>query len=187
MTCISIHNIYFDNILLKILVSLKMNQTTVGSVLLSSSSISPCSANEIAISPGDCVESGVEEWLEDETLAGFRVWQLAGIILSILLSIIIGLCCCIRFRIPRTKQEIEADYIRKKITKNFRKELSKINNSDMDEMNLQKALEKIRNEFDPQAYQFQKEHEKIANNRPQQIAQKRINTIFTGMRDHLNK
>lgn len=122
---------------------MEMNLTTVASVLLSSSSISPCSPNEIAISPGDCVESGVEEWLEDETLAGFRVWQLAGIILSILLSIIIGLCCCIRFRVPRTKQEIEADYIRKKITRNFRKELSKINNSDMDEMNLQKGKQDL--------------------------------------------
>nr|XP_050861784.1 uncharacterized protein LOC127069116 [Vespula vulgaris]XP_050861785.1 uncharacterized protein LOC127069116 [Vespula vulgaris] len=166
---------------------MEMNLTTVASVLLSSSSISPCSPNEIAISPGDCVESGVEEWLEDETLAGFRVWQLAGIILSILLSIIIGLCCCIRFRVPRTKQEIEADYIRKKITRNFRKELSKINNSDMDEMNLQKALDRIRNDFDVQTYGLQKEHEKIANNRRQQDAQKRIDTIFTGMRDCLSK
>lgn len=165
---------------------MEINQSTVASVV-STSSVSPCSPNEIAISPGDCVESGVEEWLEDETLAGFRVWQLGGIILSILLSIIIGLCCCIRFRIPRTKQEIEADYIRKKITRNFRKELSKINNSDMDEMDLQKALDRIRNEFDAQTCGLQKQHERITNNRSQHIAQARFNTIFTGIRDRLGK
>lgn len=115
-----------------------MDEPTVTSIL-SSSSLSPCSPNEVAISPDDCVEGGVEEWLEDEALPGFRVWQLAGIVLSILLSILIGLCCCIRFRVPRTKQEIEADYIRKKITKNFRQELSKINNIEMDDMDLKKG------------------------------------------------
>lgn len=47
------------------------------------------------------------------------------------------------------------------------------------------ALDRIRNEFDAQTYGLQKEHDKITNNKPQQIAQKRINTIFTGM--HLNK
>lgn len=81
----------------------------------------------------------VVQWLENEALPGFRIWQLAGIVLSVLLSIVVGLCCCIRFRVPRTKQEIEADYIRKKITKSFRNELSKISNTEMDEMDLQKG------------------------------------------------
>jgi len=80
----------------------------------------------------------IEDW-EKEIFPGIRVWQFVGIVLSILLSIIIGLCCCIRFRVPRTKQEIEADYIRKKITRKFRRELSKISNKDMDEMDLQKG------------------------------------------------
>mgnify|MGYP002716706112 CR=1 FL=1 len=57
------------------------------------------------------------------------------------------LCCCIRFRIPRTKQEIEADFIRKKITKKFRKRLRMIHNSDMDEMDLKRALDRVRAEF----------------------------------------
>ena len=35
-------------------------------------------------------------------------------------------CCIMRCRIPRTKQEIEADVIRKKITKQFRAHLNKI-------------------------------------------------------------
>lgn len=75
----------------------------------------------------------------DKVFLGIRIWQLAGIVLSMLLSVVIGLCCCIRFRVPRTKQEIEADYIRKRITKSFRNELSKISNTEMDEMDLQKG------------------------------------------------
>lgn len=49
------------------------------------------------------------------------------------------LCCCFRFRIPRTKQEIEADYQRRKIAKKFRQRLEGIKNSEMDDMNLQKG------------------------------------------------
>lgn len=60
---------------------------------------------------------------------------------------VIMLCCCIRFRIPRTKQEIEADYIRKKITKKFQKQLRMIRNADMDDMDLKRALDRIRAEF----------------------------------------
>ncbi|XP_034189974.1 uncharacterized protein LOC117608648 [Osmia lignaria lignaria] len=136
----------------------KMDEATITSIL-SSSSFSPCSPNEIAIRPGDCVEGGVEEWLEDEALPGFRVWQLAGIILSILLSVLIGLCCCFRFRVPRTKQEIEADYVRKKITKSFRHELSKISNTEMDDMDLKKALCKIQNKFEMENHEVQRDQE----------------------------
>lgn len=84
---------------------------------------------------------------EKEMFLGIRVWQFVGIILSILLSIIVGLCCCIRFRVPRTKQEIEADYIRKKITRKFRHRLSKISNKDMDEMDLQKGNARLPHEI----------------------------------------
>ncbi|XP_071649564.1 uncharacterized protein [Temnothorax longispinosus] len=98
---------------------------------------SSSSSNEVSTN-GD-VEDVVQQWLENEALPGFRIWQLAGIVLSVLLSIVVGLCCCIRFRVPRTKQEIEADYIRKKITKSFRNELSKISNTEMDDMDLQKG------------------------------------------------
>lgn len=101
------------------------------------SSVSSSSSNEISTKVD--VEDVVQQWLENEALPGFRIWQLAGIVLSILLSIVIGLCCCIRFRVPRTKQEIEADYIRKRITESFRNELSKISNTEMDEMDLQKG------------------------------------------------
>uniref|UniRef100_A0A1I8PF60 Transmembrane inner ear expressed protein n=2 Tax=Stomoxys calcitrans TaxID=35570 RepID=A0A1I8PF60_STOCA len=79
-------------------------------------------------------------WLESTTIGGFRVWHIIAICLGILMSIIIMVCCCIRFRIPRTKQEIEADYQRKQITKKFREKLQQIKNSEMDDMDLQKDI-----------------------------------------------
>lgn len=45
-------------------------------------------------------------------------------------------CCCFRFRIPRTKQQIEADYQRRKITSKFRQELETIQDAKMDSMSL---------------------------------------------------
>ncbi|CAG9773263.1 unnamed protein product [Ceutorhynchus assimilis] len=52
-------------------------------------------------------------------------------------------CCCIKIRVPRTKQEIEADYKRKKIATKFRKRLKIISNQDMEQVDLRKALEII--------------------------------------------
>lgn len=113
-----------------------MEETTL-STITSSPFASPCLSSDASARSDDCMED-TQLW-EKEVFLGIRVWQFAGIVLSILLSIIIGLCCCIRFRVPRTKQEIEADYIRKKITRKFRHKLSKISNKDMDEMDLQKG------------------------------------------------
>ncbi|KAL1122059.1 hypothetical protein AAG570_003465 [Ranatra chinensis] len=90
---------------------------------------------------------GNEEWLEKPSLGGFRLWHLIFMVIASLLVTAICLCCCIRFRIPRTKQEIEADYVRKRITRKFQKQLQLIQNSEMDEMDLKKALERIRAEF----------------------------------------
>ncbi|BFF94881.1 transmembrane inner ear expressed protein [Drosophila madeirensis] len=83
-------------------------------------------------------------WLETVTIGGFRVWHIIAAVLGILMGIMIMVCCCIRFRIPRTKQEIEADYQRKQITKKFREKLQQIKNSEMDDMDLQKALAYIK-------------------------------------------
>lgn len=54
-------------------------------------------------------------------------------------SSVVMLCCCFRFRIPRTKQEIEADYQRRVIAKSFRDRLRNIKNSELDNMNLQQG------------------------------------------------
>ncbi|XP_054744575.1 transmembrane inner ear expressed protein isoform X1 [Anastrepha obliqua] len=87
-------------------------------------------------------EESETAWLETVTIGGFRAWHIIAICLGISLSILIMVCCCIRFRIPRTKQEIEADYQRKQITKKFREKLQQIKNSEMDEMDLQKGHSK---------------------------------------------
>ena len=50
------------------------------------------------------------------------------------------LCCCFKFRIPRTKQEIEGDFVRRKILKKFRKRLKAIQNQELDEMDLKKGM-----------------------------------------------
>ncbi|XP_031622781.1 uncharacterized protein LOC116340436 isoform X1 [Contarinia nasturtii] len=87
------------------------------------------------------------EWLEKLSYFGLRVWHLGFFGFSIFVCIVVMLCCCFRFRIPRTKQDIEADYQRRVIAKNFRERLWNIKNSEMDNMNLQKALERIRQDF----------------------------------------
>ncbi|KAI8042577.1 transmembrane inner ear expressed protein isoform X1 [Drosophila gunungcola] len=88
-----------------------------------------------------------EVWLEKEAIAGFRVWHIIAAVLGILMLIMIMVCCCIRFRIPRTKQEIEADYQRKQITKKFREKLQQIKNSEMDDMDLQKVCARIQSDY----------------------------------------
>ncbi|EZA54602.1 hypothetical protein DMN91_006732 [Ooceraea biroi] len=153
-----------------------MEETTVAT---SSSSVFPCSWSEASVRSDDCIED-TQLW-EKEVFLGIRVWQFAAIVLSILLTIIVGLCCCIRFRVPRTKQEIEADYIRKKITRKFRRELSKINNKDMDEMDLQKALDRIRNEFDGDPA-IAKECAEMAQRNAQRGFRSRFNAVFGGTR-----
>ncbi|XP_047477475.1 uncharacterized protein LOC125031060 [Penaeus chinensis] len=56
-------------------------------------------------------------------------------------------CCIFKCRVPRTKQEIEADYIRRQLAQKFHRQLNIINNSEMDEMDLLKALERLRAEL----------------------------------------
>lgn len=62
-------------------------------------------------------------------------------------SPVVMLCCCFRFRIPRTKQDIEADHNRRKLAKKFRERLEKIKNTDMENMDLPRALERIQSEI----------------------------------------
>ena len=61
--------------------------------------------------------------------------------------LVVMLCCCFRFRIPRTKQDIEADYQRRILSKKFREKLEKIKNTEMENMDLSKALERIQSEI----------------------------------------
>ncbi|EDS36093.1 conserved hypothetical protein [Culex quinquefasciatus] len=90
------------------------------------------------------MDQDAEAILEHETSLGLRVWQLMFICLGSVLAVVVMLCCCIRFRIPRTKQDIEADYRRKRLTRKFRERLDCMNNTDIDEMDLLKALDRVR-------------------------------------------
>ncbi|XP_023222942.1 transmembrane inner ear expressed protein-like [Centruroides sculpturatus] len=84
-------------------------------------------------------------WLEQPVIAGFRVWHILFLILAGIIAVIVFLCCFMKCRIPRTKQEIEADYIRKKLTRRFRCFLDQLT---MDDMNLRLALEKVKDLYD---------------------------------------
>ncbi|XP_058446353.1 transmembrane inner ear expressed protein [Malaya genurostris] len=93
------------------------------------------------------MDQEAEAIFEQETTFGLRVWQLLFLCLGTVLGVVIMCCCCIRFRIPRTKQEIEADYHRKKLTRKFRERLDCLNNTEIDEMDLMKALDRVREQF----------------------------------------
>ncbi|KAK3911818.1 Transmembrane inner ear expressed protein [Frankliniella fusca] len=101
-----------------------------------------CSANTTLPTPP-------ADWVESEVFrgAGIKVWHVLFMIAGAFCALVIVLCCCIRFRIPRTKQEIEADYVRKQITRKFQKQLRRIRNADMDDMDLKRALDRVRAEF----------------------------------------
>ncbi|CAD7078628.1 unnamed protein product [Hermetia illucens] len=73
-------------------------------------------------------------WLEEITIGDFRIWHIMFFAFCGFMCIVIVLCCCFRIRIPRTKQDIEADYKRKRITRKFREKMALMKNSDMDDM-----------------------------------------------------
>ncbi|CAH2044022.1 unnamed protein product, partial [Iphiclides podalirius] len=90
----------------------------------------------------DAIKNSAEPgWLEKAVSGGLRVWQIMFLCLAGITSVVVMLCCCFRFRIPRTKQQIEADYQRRKITIKFRQQLETIQDSKMDAMSLKDALE----------------------------------------------
>ncbi|XP_049875950.1 transmembrane inner ear expressed protein isoform X5 [Pectinophora gossypiella] len=86
-------------------------------------------------------DSEEPEWLEKNVVGDLRLWQIMFLCLAGVTSLIVMVCCCFRFRIPRTKQQIEADYQRRKITSKFRQQLETIQDSKMDAMSLKDALE----------------------------------------------
>ncbi|XP_077513999.1 uncharacterized protein LOC144124924 isoform X2 [Amblyomma americanum] len=81
------------------------------------------------------------DWLEQDVIAGFRVWQLMFLSLGGLIVVVVVMCCFMKCRIPRTKQEIEADFHRKKLTQVFRKHLNKV---PVEDVEFQIALDKVK-------------------------------------------
>ncbi|CAH0755926.1 unnamed protein product [Diatraea saccharalis] len=96
----------------------------------------------------DVIKNSEEpEWLERIVVGELRLWQIMFLCLAGITSIIIMVCCCFRFRIPRTKQQIEADYQRRKITSKFRQQLETIQDSRMDAMSLKDGNEKSKTNY----------------------------------------
>jgi hypothetical protein len=45
--------------------------------------------------------------LDQYVAPGLRLWMLIGLVSSVLLTMIVIVCCFVRLRIPRTKRQIE--------------------------------------------------------------------------------
>ncbi|EEC04649.1 hypothetical protein IscW_ISCW016944 [Ixodes scapularis] len=58
---------------------------------------------------------------------------------------VVVMCCFMKCRIPRTKQEIEADFHRKKLTQVFRKHLNKV---PVEDVGFKLALEKVKTVYE---------------------------------------
>ncbi|KAJ3645904.1 hypothetical protein Zmor_023525 [Zophobas morio] len=109
-----------------------------------------------------------EPWIEKAAFNGFRNWHVMFFCFSGLTILIILICCCVKFRVPRTKQEIEGDYRRKKLAEKFQERLRMIQNQDMDVLDLEQALKLIQEDFD-------QENAKIRENTTIEINQKNNN------------
>ncbi|CAG0916857.1 unnamed protein product [Notodromas monacha] len=81
-----------------------------------------------------------QNWMERNLIWKFRVWHIIFLSFGGLLSVVILICCFIPFRIPRTKQEIEADSHRRKIANKFKKKLEMLSKEDLEELNLKKGI-----------------------------------------------
>ncbi|XP_054724526.1 transmembrane inner ear expressed protein-like [Uloborus diversus] len=81
------------------------------------------------------------DWLESEVIAGFRVWQILFLICAGIGTLIVVACCFTRCRIPRTRQEIEANHRRSQITLMFRAYLDRMV---VDEIDLMWALDEVK-------------------------------------------
>ncbi|XP_060522674.1 uncharacterized protein LOC132699796 [Cylas formicarius] len=90
-------------------------------------------------------DSENEPWIERPAIEGskFRIWHLMFFSFCAFSFLVVVICCCVRIRIPRTKQEIEADYQRKKVANKFKKRLKHINDQVMESIDLKRALEII--------------------------------------------
>lgn len=69
-----------------------------------------------------------DQWLEVMVTGGFKVWHIIFIIIAVLITMTVVYCCFHRCRIPRTKQEIEADLMRSNLTNKFRDYLQELSN-----------------------------------------------------------
>ncbi|CAH1100119.1 unnamed protein product [Psylliodes chrysocephalus] len=90
-----------------------------------------------------------EIWIERAPIDSprFRIWHYIFFCFSAFTVLMVLFCCCMKIRVPRTKQEIEADYCRKKLAEKFRQRLKLIKNQDMEAMDLERALQIIKDDY----------------------------------------
>ena len=69
-----------------------------------------------------------DQWLEVMVTGGFKVWHIIFIIIAFVVTLVVVYCCFHRCRIPRTKQEIEADLMRTNLASKFRDYLQEFPN-----------------------------------------------------------
>ncbi|KAG9509780.1 Chromodomain-helicase-DNA-binding protein 7, partial [Fragariocoptes setiger] len=81
-----------------------------------------------------------DQWLEVYIVGGFKVWHIIFILIAVIVIMIIVYCCFHRCRIPRTKQEIEADSMRSNLCKKFREYLQQL---PVEQITFQEALKKV--------------------------------------------
>nr|XP_042902027.1 transmembrane inner ear expressed protein [Parasteatoda tepidariorum] len=97
-------------------------------------------------------------WMESEVIAGFRVWQILFLIGAGICTLVIVACCFKRCRIPRTRQEIEANHKRYQITLLFRSYLDRVPCEEIDLMwaldVVKEAAEKRRSKRKKKKVQF---------------------------------
>ncbi|GFY10339.1 uncharacterized protein TNCV_2630161 [Trichonephila clavipes] len=97
-------------------------------------------AKRVSIPYPECGDNGVEQtptnpesdWLETEVIAGFRVWQILFLVCAGMGTLVIVACCVTRWRIPHTRQEIEANHRRNQITQLFRCHLDRLTVDEVD-------------------------------------------------------
>lgn len=71
---------------------------------------------------------------------GFKVWHIIFIIIALVITLVVVYCCFHRCRIPRTKQEIEADLMRSNMSIKFRDYLQELPN---EQISFSEALKRV--------------------------------------------
>ncbi|GAB6030475.1 hypothetical protein CHUAL_007339 [Chamberlinius hualienensis] len=108
--------------------------------------LSSCSGGQCAPDTASTTPD-TQPWIEHKVLVFFRLWHMMFLCAGGVLTLIIFLCCCFKCRIPRTKQEIETDYRRKKVTRKFRRELDNMQMEEIDIKDIRSVLDKVRDTF----------------------------------------
>lgn len=74
---------------------------------------------------------------------GFKVWHIMFIIVALVVTFVVVYCCFHRCRIPRTKQEIEADLMKTTLTNKFRDYLQEMTSEQITFVDALKRVQEI--------------------------------------------